>query len=71
MGMRKAINAKCKDCIYDALAAGSWLEQVFQCTMEDCGLYPYRPIPRARKPKGDPKMVSNFKKKLNKQEELR
>ena len=66
MGMRKAINVKCKDCIYDPLSTGSWLEQVFQCSMRDCGLYPYRPIPKSRKPKGDPKLRSRFNKKPKK-----
>lgn len=66
MSFRKAINTKCRDCIYDTLAEGTWLEQVFQCTMKDCGLYAYRPIPRARKPKIHRELVSNFTKKPEK-----
>ncbi len=63
--MRKAINAKCKDCIHDPLDNGTWLEQVYLCTSEDCGLYGYRPIPQARKPKGDPKKVAQLAQNLN------
>ena len=41
--MRKAINAKCKDCIYDPQGVGTWREQVQKCTSKDCALYPLRP----------------------------
>jgi len=44
MSMRKAINEKCKDCIYDAANGGTWRQQVEACTMPDCPLFPYRPI---------------------------
>jgi len=63
MGMRKAINTKCKDCIYDPLANGTWLEQVFLCPFDGCGLYPYRPIPKGRKVKRAAKSAFNFSKK--------
>jgi hypothetical protein len=43
MGMRQAINAKCKDCIYDPKAGGTWRQQVEGCTITACGLHPYRP----------------------------
>jgi hypothetical protein len=45
MSMRKAINAKCKDCIFDPFDrdAGKWRQQVEACTSTDCGLWPYRP----------------------------
>ena len=49
MSLRKAINEKCKDCIYDPLAGGSWLKQVELCTCSDCPLYPVRPITRETK----------------------
>ena len=48
---QQAINAKCKDCIYDPLNGGTWLKQVEECTFTGCPLYPYRPIPQASKPK--------------------
>ena len=44
--LRKAINNKCKDCIYDPLAGGSWLKQVELCTSTNCPLYDVRPIRR-------------------------
>lgn len=40
---RKAINEKCKDCIYDPLAGGTWRKQVEDCTMTDCPLFDFRP----------------------------
>ena len=51
MTRQQAINAKCKDCIYDPLDTGTCLKQTELCTMEDCSLYPYRPIPQGSKPK--------------------
>jgi hypothetical protein len=33
ISLRQAINAKCKDCIYDPLSGlGTWREQVARCT---------------------------------------
>jgi hypothetical protein len=43
MSMRAAINAKCKDCIYDSCAPGNWRQQVEACTITGCSLHPYRP----------------------------
>lgn len=43
MSLRKAVNAKCKDCIYDRLAGGTWRAQVEACTCDTCPLYPVRP----------------------------
>ena len=45
MSRTKAINEKCKDCIYDPKAPGTWREQVQACPSEkSCALWPYRPI---------------------------
>jgi len=41
--MRAAINAMCRQCIYDPHAAGTWRKQVQECTAPDCALYAYRP----------------------------
>lgn len=41
--LRQAINAKCKDCIYDNLAAGAWRQQVTLCAVDLCPLYEVRP----------------------------
>jgi len=42
--MREAINAKCKWCIYDDKAEGTWRKQVELCTCTDCPLHTYRPV---------------------------
>ncbi len=41
--LRKVINAKCKDCIYDDLAPGTWRQQVNLCSSYSCSLWPHRP----------------------------
>jgi len=45
MTRQKAIDANCKDCIYDPLAAGTWRQQVALCSVCTCPLRPYRPMP--------------------------
>ena len=42
-GMRSAINAFCRSCIYDPGATGNWRQQVTACTSPGCPLYPIRP----------------------------
>jgi hypothetical protein len=43
--LKKAIAAKCKDCIYDQAIPGSWLSQVEACTsVKSCALWPVRPL---------------------------
>ena len=44
MSLRAIINAKCKECIYDPLAQGTWRKQVEECTSRSCKLYPERPV---------------------------
>lgn len=41
--LRGAIDAKCRQCIYDPKAPGRWREQVQGCTVASCPLYEYRP----------------------------
>lgn len=51
MSLRKAIDQMCKGCIYDPIPGlGNWRQQVTACTMNDCPLYPYRPISKPHKP---------------------
>lgn len=45
LSMRDAINAKCKECIYDPISRGTWREQVSECTSGTCPLFPLRPLP--------------------------
>lgn len=42
--LRGAINAKCRECIYDPHGGGgTWRQQVTACTSYKCPLYPVRP----------------------------
>ena len=50
MTRQKAIDAKCKECIWDDLADGTWRMQVEACELTDCALYPYRPKSRSKMP---------------------
>jgi len=62
--MRKAINAKCHDCIYDPQSGlGNWRQQVQACTCKSCPLWDYRPVShpeqrQGRGSKGDTQGVS-------------
>ena len=42
-GLRAAVNAKCRECIYDPCQPGTWLAQVRACTSPRCPLYMVRP----------------------------
>ena len=47
MSLRAAINAKCRECIYDPYpGSGNWRQQVEACTSPDCPLFSVRPISR-------------------------
>ena len=43
-GLRGAINAMCRNCLYDAHAAGSAAVQVELCSAWDCPLWKVRPV---------------------------
>ena len=47
MGLRKSINDKCKDCIFDNCAAGNWRQQVTICSAKSCPLWEVRPTSSA------------------------
>jgi hypothetical protein len=59
MGLRKAINDKCKDCTYDELDSGTWRQQVSACDITGCPLHPYRP-----RSSSDPEVIAQ--KRANK-----
>lgn len=40
----QAIAAKCRECIHDPMAAGTWREQVAACCCTDCPLWAFRPV---------------------------
>lgn len=49
VSLRKAINAKCRECIYDPNSGmGNWRQQVASCTSQTCPLWPARPISKKR-----------------------
>ena len=50
MTRQQAIAAKCKECTYDPLDDGTWRQQVEQCELTACALYPYRPKRRSNVP---------------------
>lgn len=41
---KKAVEDKCKDCIYDPVGVGTWRQQTQNCPSTDCPLYDYRPL---------------------------
>jgi len=47
--MRAAINAHCRDCLYDSAERGTWRQQVEACSITGCALWPFRP--RAARPR--------------------
>ena len=52
MSLRKRVDEKCKDCIYDPTAPGTWRQQVFLCSAISCPLWrvrakPSSPIPES------------------------
>ena len=60
VSLRKAINAKCKDCIYDPLCGGgTWREQVAQCSALKCPLWVVRPMPQSGPYAGCPTKLSD------------
>ncbi|MDB6102555.1 MAG: hypothetical protein JWO52_2554 [Gammaproteobacteria bacterium] len=62
MSLRAAINAKCRECVFDAKCkGGTWREQVAQCSARHCPLWPYRPAPKSgpfANPPRDPATVT-------------
>jgi hypothetical protein len=50
MSRQAAINAMCRECIYDERAhMGSWRQQTGACASTTCPLWPYRPVPKPSK----------------------
>ena len=44
MSLRKAINAKCRQCTYDPLDVGTAAQQIAACICSECPLHSVRPI---------------------------
>ncbi len=49
MSRKEAINAKCKECIYDKDDKGTVRQQIAMCTSRTCPLFGYRPSPIVKK----------------------
>lgn len=48
--MRKAINDKCRECIYDPVSGtGTWRQQVEACPCTSCPLFALRPVSSGEK----------------------
>ncbi len=64
--LRNAVNAKCKECVFDPHALGNWREQVADCRGVNCPLYSLRPVPRSCMKDGeiDPAGVHRVRRKL-------
>ena len=65
--LRECVDAKCKECIYDPLSAGTWREQVAACTSGNCPLFDVRAVPRDCMSAGriNPCRVAQVRAKLN------
>lgn len=50
--LRAAINAMCRQCIYDPNGSGTWRQQVEACTSPNCPLYPVRPVQMRKENEG-------------------
>lgn len=46
MSLRKSINEKCIECIYDKGSDGGKLQQIAKCTAKHCPLFNVRPQPK-------------------------
>lgn len=45
MTRSEAIQLKCRECIFDQYAYGTWREQAANCTSTTCPLFDFRPKP--------------------------
>lgn len=55
MSLRAAINAKCRECIYDPKSGmGNWRQQVEGCSVTQCALWPVRPTSRGVRSEAGP-----------------
>ena len=65
---RAIVNEKCKDCIYDPKSGGgTWREQVAQCSVISCPIWPVRAFPEsgpyANEPRDPLKVTSEWLKR--------
>ena len=48
MSLRKAVNAKCRQCTYDPKDVGTYLQQIACCIDTSCPLHSVRPVTTVR-----------------------
>ena len=65
--LKSAIKSKCKDCTYDPQQPGTYLQQIEECTVRSCALWPVRPVTvatitlrRSQKPVDIDALVANM-----------
>ena len=61
---KQAIDAFCKQCIYDPYSGdGNWRQQVTNCTASACALFEHRPRSKPRQSKGavDPALAEKMR----------
>ena len=68
--LRKAINDKCRECIYDPYAKGAWREQVEACTSPVCPLFPVRPMSLRRKANGSSEIAVSSRENVQTVQEM-
>lgn len=63
---KEAIKLKCRDCNYDELSVGTFLEQTAACANANCDLHQHRPVPRSCRKGGkdDPVAVKAVRDKI-------
>lgn len=66
MTRQGAINAKCKDCIFDPYQRGTWREQTTACASSNCALHEFRPVAEGVRKGGkiDRSAVNAVRKKI-------
>ena len=56
---QEAIEAHCKECIFDPSSDGTWRMQVEACNSTNCNLWPYRARSRSKHPDSAPVQLQN------------
>lgn len=64
--LRKMIDAKCKECIFDPYQKGAWREQTTACASSNCALHEVRPVTESCKVMGriDRDRVNEVRRKI-------
>ena len=59
---QQAINLHCKNCGSDeqAVGCGSWVQQIEDCPIKHCELYPYRPLTESTRQKLLAEKIANM-----------